>query len=202
MRYGTQNQSHWEASLLRGVRVYESRLGQTEELVASYVSEIQRAVTGPDGDCLFNCTGTSVRDQGTNLYLIAMDVPDREPRFMGGLQCSERPDHIYFKGAIVAPAFRGMRLLTALVAYANGREWQLNDLPHRCVVRIFGDLGLNLSSSRAFECNGFQAVGLERHQIRNDAFDAHLAATADEQGGFWSLKYEAAGPTADHLIKL
>lgn len=152
----------------------------------------ESAACADDGANIFRPDPECLRRPGVRLYSWLWETPNRPPTFMAGLRCERRAGDVLFAGAVVAPRFRQLQLLTTLVARARLREAEeVPDHTHVANVRVYRDGGINAASNFAFAACGFRTRRVVHHALGGTALDHHLEPTSESDGTVRALELVA-----------
>jgi GNAT superfamily N-acetyltransferase len=174
---------------------------------AAYLRAIDDELHRPGGQGMFAFEHSDLVACGASIFGVFAQT-GASAEFAGALYSTiDAGGQQWIKGAIVAPAFRGIGLLKVLASYA--RLHARDDLGHASeslgVVRVYPDGSVNTPSLRSFVAAGLtERLSENRLPIKGERFDRHLLATAEEGGTFRSitLRGDASSlPTARAVIQ-
>ncbi|GAA6210964.1 hypothetical protein NBRC116602_07040 [Hyphomicrobiales bacterium 4NK60-0047b] len=150
-------------------------------------------------------------DKDTNQHLLGFDKGTLAARdahivvaetscgkFLGGLHCQTSGDHLWLRGAVVKPLFRGNRIGATMAATGLVHAHTSNvSLPTPvCSIRVYSDGSENVASRKTFERLGFQAhADINQVYLNLDQSDRHRKSTAerDAQGSYYTLSRKLYG---------
>lgn len=174
---------------------HEERDWQGHSLVPAYMELMAETLSSNERDGLLSCTRAELEAPDVSLKTLLRAIPGEVPRIVAALRCHYRPDEVYFAGAVVDRAFRGMRLLGHLVQHASSAEAERNPrCRHVCIVRTYRSGEFNHAAMRSFMAGRFMPKRMLSVPFQNSPADQHLRDSLEAGGFFRALEMEALAP--------